>query len=114
MRCWRLRVRSRHADRSADLTAEINDAKFGIPEAGFPIQRAQQNLGPNPNRRPFVCENGTYRIVSATFNITQRGSSTEPRPAPYTAAFNQAFPNIITFVGTSKLSSRTRAVSSSG
>ena len=38
--------------------------------------------------------------MSATFNITQRGSSTEPRPAPYTAAFNQAFPNIITFVGT--------------
>ena len=83
-----------------DLTSEINDAKFGIPEAGFPIQRAQQNLGPNPNRRPFVCENGTYRIVSATFNITQRGSSTEPRPAPYTEAFNRAFPNIFTFVGT--------------
>ena len=83
-----------------DLTSEIKDAKFGIPEAGFPIQRAAQNFGPNPNRRPFVCENGTYRIVSATFSITQRGSSTEPRPAPYTPAFNTAFPNIFTFVGT--------------
>jgi hypothetical protein len=83
-----------------ELTSKINDAKFGIPEAGFPIQRAQQNLGPNPNRRPFVCENGTYRIVSGTFTTTQRGSSTEPRPAPYTAAFNAAFPNIFTFVGT--------------
>lgn len=83
-----------------ELTSEINDAKFGIPAAGFPIQRATQNFGPSPNRRPFVCENGTYRIVSATFNITQRGSSSEPRPAPYTQAFNNAFPNIFTFVGT--------------
>jgi hypothetical protein len=83
-----------------ELTSEINDAKFGIPAAGFPIQRATQNLGPNPNRRPFVCKNGTYQIVSASFNITQRGSSSEPRPAPYTQAFNNAFPNIFTFVGT--------------
>jgi hypothetical protein len=83
-----------------DLTSEINDAKFGIPEAGFPIQRAQQTFGPNPNRRPFVCENGTYRIVSGTFSITQRASSLEPRPAPYTEAFNRAFPSIFTFVGT--------------
>jgi hypothetical protein len=78
----------------------IDDESFGIPEAGFPIQRSQLNLGPNPNRRPFVCENGTYRIVTATFNVTQRASSTEPRPLPYTPAFNGAFPNIFTFVGT--------------
>jgi hypothetical protein len=83
-----------------DLTAEIDDARFGIPEAGFPIQRFQQNFGPSATRRPFVCENGTYRIVSATFSVTQRASSLEPRPAPYTAAFNQAFPSIFTFVGT--------------
>ena len=84
-----------------DLTTEIDDARFGIPEAGFPIQRAQQDLGPaGPNLRPFVCENGTYRLVSGIFDITQRASSPEDRPLPYTPAFNTGFPNIITFVGT--------------
>jgi hypothetical protein len=83
------------------LDVDINDAKFGIPEAGFPIQRATQNLGPNPNRRPFVCDNGTYRIVQATFNVTQRPSQPPAvdRPAPYTQQFNNAFPTIFTFVG---------------
>jgi hypothetical protein len=75
----------------------IDDARFGIPEAGFPIQRATQNIP--PTARPFVCDNGTYRVVSATFTTTQRGSSTEPRPAPYTPQFATRFPNIITFVG---------------
>jgi hypothetical protein len=83
-----------------DVITHIDEESFGIPEAGFPIQRSQLVLGPNPNRRPFVCENGTYRIVTATFNVTQRASSTEPRPLPYTPAFNGAFPNIFTFVGT--------------
>jgi hypothetical protein len=83
------------------LDVQINDAKFGIPEAGFPIQRFTQNFGPNPNRRPFVCENGTYRIVQATFNVTNRPSQPPEvdRPLPYTPAFNNAFPSIFTFVG---------------
>jgi hypothetical protein len=84
------------------LESRIDDAKFGIPEAGFPIQRVTQNFGPNPNRRPFVCDNGTYRIVQAAFNITQRASRppADDRPAPYTPQFNTAFPSIFTFVGT--------------
>jgi len=84
-----------------DLRVEIDDESFGIPEAGFPIQRRQTDLGPLGNGlRPFVCENGTYRIVSGIFDVTQRASSTEPRPLPYTPAFAVGFPNIITFVGT--------------
>jgi hypothetical protein len=84
-----------------DLRVRIDDKRFGIPEAGFPIQRSQTNLGPiGQNLRPFVCENGTYRIVSGIFDVTQRGSSTELRPLPYTPAFANAFPRIITFVGT--------------
>jgi hypothetical protein len=80
----------------------INDAKFGIPEAGFPIQRATQQIP--AAARPIVCEGGTYRTVgSLTFTTVQRASSTTaetPRPAPYTALFNTRFPNIFTFVGT--------------
>jgi hypothetical protein len=84
-----------------DLRVEIDDESFGIPEAGLPIQRRQTDLGPLGNGlRPFVCENGTYRIVSGIFDVTQRASSTEPRPLPYTPAFAVGFPNIITFVGT--------------
>jgi hypothetical protein len=84
-----------------DLQVRIDDARFGIPEAGFPIQRTQTDFGPiAQNLRPIVCENGTYRIVSGIFQVTQRGSSTEPRPLPYTPAFARAFPRIITFVGT--------------
>jgi hypothetical protein len=83
------------------LDVRINDARFGIPEAGFPIQRGAQDLGPvGPNLRPFVCENGTYQLTSGVFNTVQRGSSTEPRPLPYTPAFNARFPNVFTFVGT--------------
>ena len=48
-----------------DLRVEIDDESFGIPEAGFPIQRSQTDLGPVANNlRPFVCEEGTYRLVS--------------------------------------------------
>jgi hypothetical protein len=81
-----------------ELSVSIDDARFGIPEAGFPIVRGQSNIP--PTARPIVCDNGTYRFVSGVFQTTQRGSSTEPRPAPYTPAFNQRFPNIFTFVGT--------------
>lgn len=84
-----------------DLRSRIDDERFGIPEAGFPVERAQQDLGPiGQNLRPFVCENGTYRIVSGTFETVERSSSTEPRPLPYPPAFSNAFPTIITFVGT--------------
>lgn len=84
-----------------ELRVEIDEESFGIPEAGFPIQRSQTDFGPLGNvLRPFVCENGTYRIVSGIFDVTQRASSTELRPAPYTPAFALRFPNIITFVGT--------------
>jgi hypothetical protein len=84
-----------------DLDVEIDDESFGIPEAGFPIERSQQDLAPfGPRLRPFVCENGTYRLVSGIFDVTERASSTEPRPLPYTPAFATGFPTIITFVGT--------------
>ena len=84
-----------------ELRVEIDDESFGIPEGGFPIQRSQTDLGPLGDvLRPFVCENGTYRIASGIFDVTQRASSTEPRPLPYTPAFGRAFPRIITFVGT--------------
>ena len=80
------------------LKIAIDDERFGIPEAGFPIQRASQALPPTV--RPFVCENGTYRVVSGTFETVQRGSASALRPPPYPAAFGNAFPLIITFVGT--------------
>jgi hypothetical protein len=84
-----------------DLRARIDDETFGIPEAGFEIERNQQDLGPiGPNLRPFVCENGTYRVVSGIFETIERSSSTERRPPPYPPAFGNAFPTIITFVGT--------------
>jgi hypothetical protein len=84
-----------------DLRVRIDDERFGIPEAGFPIERTQTDFGPLGNiLRPFVCENGTYRIVSGIFEVTERASSTEPRPLPYTPAFALRFPTIITFVGT--------------
>jgi hypothetical protein len=84
-----------------DLKVRIDDERFGIPEAGFDIVRNQLDLGPlAPNLRPFVCENGTYRLVSGVFESTQRSSSTEQRPLPYPPAFANSFPTIITFVGT--------------
>jgi hypothetical protein len=84
-----------------DVRVRIDDERFGIPEAGFPIERTQTDFGALGNiLRPFVCENGTYRIVSGIFEVTERASSTEPRPLPYTPAFALRFPAIITFVGT--------------
>ena len=84
-----------------DLRARIDDERFGIPEAGFEIVRAEDDLGPIGHLlRPFVCENGTYRVVSGSFRTTERSSSTEPRPLPYPPAFSTAFPEIITLVGT--------------
>ncbi|MGH2945891.1 MAG: hypothetical protein ACRDPC_06450 [Solirubrobacteraceae bacterium] len=87
---------SKHAVRT-----RIDEERFGIPEAGFPIQETQTDLGAvAPNLRPIECENGTYRIASGIFEVTQRASSTEARPLPYTPAFAQRFPTILTFVGT--------------
>jgi hypothetical protein len=83
------------------VRTRIDDATYGIPEAGFPVQRSQTDFGAiAPNLRQIECENGTYRIVEGIFNVTQRASGTEPRPLPYTPAFNQRFQTIITFVGT--------------
>jgi hypothetical protein len=84
-----------------DIRTRIDEERFGIPEAGFPIQVTAQDLAPAaPVLRSIVCENGTYRIVSGIFNVTQRASSTEPRPLPYTPAFATRFPTVTTFVGT--------------
>jgi hypothetical protein len=84
--------------RAHGLKVAIDDERFGIPEAGFEIQRASQALPPTV--RPFVCENGTYRVVSGTFETVVRASATALRPPPYPAAFGNAFPDIFTFVGT--------------
>lgn len=87
--------------RPDELRVRIDEERFGIPEAGFPIERSQTDFGPLGDVvRPFVCENGTYRIISGIFDVTERTSSTELRPLPYTPAFAQRFPDIITFVGT--------------
>lgn len=84
-----------------DIRVRIKEERFGIPEAGFPIVEQQTDFGPIAGGlRPFVCENGTYRLVSGIFEVTRRASSTEPRPLPYTPAFAQPFPEIFTFVGT--------------
>ena len=80
------------------LRVKIDDRRFGIPEAGFPIERIQQNVPATV--RPFVCDNGTYRVVSAVFDQTERASATALRPLPYPPAFGAAFPDIFTFVGT--------------
>jgi len=84
------------------IHTHIDDERFGIPSAGFPIQRAVQQIP--AAARPIVCDGGTYRTVgSLTFTTVQRASSTTattPRPAPYTPLFNTRFPNIFTFVGT--------------
>ena len=83
------------------VVSRIREAHFGIPEAGFPIETTATDLGQvAPNLRPIECENGTYRLVSGVFRVTQRASSTEPRPLPYTPAFALRFPTITTFVGT--------------
>ena len=80
------------------VRADIDDERFGIPEAGYPIVRNAQALPPTVT--PFQCENGTYRVVSGTFTTVTRASAPGPRPAPYPASFGTGFPNIFTFVGT--------------
>jgi hypothetical protein len=82
------------------IIEHINDERFGIPEAGFPIQRSTTEFTESPTRRPYVCDNGTYRLIRATFDVVQRASSTEQRPLPYTPEFAVRFPEIITFFGT--------------
>jgi hypothetical protein len=82
-----------------DVRVRIDEERFGIPEAGFEIEEGETNLGAVANLRPFVCENGTYRLVEGIFRTTSRTSSSEARPLPYTPAYNARFP-ISTFVGT--------------
>jgi hypothetical protein len=81
------------------IETKIDDAEFGIPSAGFPIVRRSSVLG-GPNLRPFVCDNGTYRLPSGSFEVVQRTSNTDPRPLPYTPQFNQRYGGSFTFVGT--------------
>lgn len=86
------------------IDVRINDANFGIPEAGFPIQRTTSMIPvAATNNRPFTCANGTYRFVApASFVVTQRATGVGPRPLPYTPAFNNNpnFRNLVTFLGT--------------
>jgi hypothetical protein len=79
------------------LLTHIDEDRFGVPEAGYPIVRNTQTL---PVSFPAIeCENGTYRLTAPTaFNTVTRASAPGPRPAPYPANFG--FPNIFTFVGT--------------
>ena len=94
------------------IHTNINDARFGIPSAGFPIQRATAQIP--AAARPIVCDGGTYRTVgSLTFTQTERASSTQPRPLPYTPQFNTRFPEIFTFVGTVEGTVQDRTASSS-
>ncbi len=85
------------------LTTQIDEARFGFPQSGHPIERSSQ-IGPGPLARPYICENGTYRATATGrgfFNGVDRVSSDKPRPVPpYTDAFNTGFGNPFTFVGT--------------
>jgi hypothetical protein len=86
------------------IDVRIDDATFGIPEAGFPIVRTTSTIPvAATNTRPFRCDNGTYRFVApASFVVTRRDTGVGPRPLPYTPAFNNnpSFRNLVTFVGT--------------
>jgi hypothetical protein len=85
------------------IHTKINDDRFGIPSAGFPIQRSTVALPTSAASRAYVCENGTYRArPGGTFARTIRASSlaaNTPRPLPYPPSFNTGFPEIFTFVG---------------
>jgi len=85
------------------LTTQIDDARFGFPQGGFPIVR-NAPIGPSPTTRPYVCENGTYRATPdgrGVFSQVDRVFSTEPRPVPpYATQFNTLFGDPFTFVGT--------------
>lgn len=76
----------------------IDEQRFGIEEAGYPIVRNTQQV--SPALRQIVCENGTYRLQSGAFNTVTRASAPGPRPLPYPPSFGTGFPNIFTFVGT--------------
>jgi hypothetical protein len=80
------------------IDVDIDEEDFGIPEAGFPIEVNESDLGAAGPLRPFVCENGTYRIQTGIFRTTARISSRELRPPPFPEGFNSQFP-ISTFVG---------------
>lgn len=81
------------------LHTHIDENRFGVPEAGYPIVRSTQTL---PVNFPAIqCENGTYRLAApSAFNTVTRASAPGPRPAPYPPTFGTGFPNIFTFVGT--------------
>ena len=86
------------------LTTQIDDARFGFPRSGAPIER-NAPIGPSPAARAYECENGTYRATPdgrGVFSQVDRVSSTAlSRPVPpYSAAFNTAFGSPFTFVGT--------------
>ena len=75
------------------IHTKINDDRFGIPSAGFQIERQSTDMGPlGPRLRPFICENGTYRITSGSFDVIERASSTGLRPLPYTPQFDVRLP----------------------
>ena len=76
------------------LGVEINDEKFGIPEAGFPIERVTQNFGPNPTGARSSAT--TARTGSCRRRSTSRTRASQPpevdRPAPYSAAVQHRLP----------------------
>jgi len=76
----------------------IDEQRFGIEQAGYPIVRNTQQV--SPALRQIICENGTYRFQSGAFNTVTRASAPGPRPLPYPPSFGTGFPNIFTFVGT--------------
>ena len=80
------------------IDVDIDEEDFGIPKAGFPIEVNETDLGAVVGLRPFICENGTYRIQTGIFRTTERVSSLELRPPPFPEAFSRNFP-IFTFVG---------------
>ena len=83
------------------LYTHIDEDRFGIPEAGYPIVRDEQTVPVRrvpadpvrerhlPPRRPGHVQDGHARRRPPA-----------PRPAPYPPTFGTGFPNIFTFVGT--------------
>ena len=81
-------------------TRDIDEERFGIPEAGFPIVRGRAGARvaqPAPDR---VRERDLPVRRPACSRRSTRASVTRPRPLPYPPTFGIAFPNIFTFVGT--------------
>jgi hypothetical protein len=76
---------------------------LGDVNPGGRLRDPARRPGPRPigqRLRPSVCENGTYLITSGIFSTTERASAVALRPLPYPPAFGNAFPEILTFVGT--------------